>query len=23
LTHNFGYRYGNKSIKGSVDADLA
>jgi len=22
LTHNFGYRYASKSIKGSVDADF-
>ena len=22
LTHNFGYRYASKSIKGSIDADF-
>jgi len=22
LTHNFGYRYASRSIKGSIDADL-
>jgi len=22
LTHNFGYRYGSKSIQGSIDADF-
>jgi len=22
LTHNFGYRYASKSIKGSIDADI-
>jgi len=22
LTHNFGYRYASKSIKGSIDADV-
>jgi len=22
LTHNFGHRYGSKSIKGSIDADF-